>query len=683
MFKLKSIVKSNLFYCLLTIFLLSSVFTVFFIYQKYGDFTDKADNLERSYMRYKQDLLSNEVENTLKYIAYEASLVDDRYKDADKKLRDGAIRKAGQEVLEKLRKIKFGKNREGNILIIDFDGTALLYPSKANLEGRNIRDLKSLKDNQSIKPYELIIDAGKKPFGDVIHYTVINPSQKQYQEMIAFSKAFKPWGWTVSSEMSRDSFLRAFSENRIRMKIDLVIEIAFICVLFAIITIAAFIFIYSFSRAIKKELDMLIDYLGKPVQENPSLSENDFHYSEFKFIAASTINMVSRIRELLQKLKELAIRSEINSQAKSSFLAGLNYEIRSPLNGIMGMSNILLESKLDKEQRNCVESILTSGKSLVSLINAISDFSSLQAGNLEIRKESFDLKSVCSELAEIMSDKASAKKLELKLNYDGNNIPPLLSGDPKRIKQIMINLIDNALSYTQEGTVYINVKCIGTKEKNLKVSFEIQGTSLNISGGFDRILEDLTAENTLSQKTGVSFSLAVCKYLVELMGGEIGIKTEESNSAQTIFFNMPFQIPETVAEKETVAAVPEKSAERSEIRVLLVEDDPINQRVEANFLSRLNCKVTTANNGIDGLKKFKGSDFDMIFMDCQMPEMDGYAATRAIRASDSPNKNIPVIALTADAMRTDIAMSKECGMNDHIAKPISVEDIKEMIAKYL
>lgn len=678
----KSITTTNFVNCILTLSIISVLFTLFFIYQKLSDFQTKAEILDKSYAQYQQDLLADELENAMKYIYFEYSVFAEKSKDLDAEAKKQAKADFEKSLIAKLEIIKFGKSTGGNIFLINTDGICLFYPARTNLQGKKISDM-SL---EGVKPYELMISNAQSPTGGFLDYKPPIGKNNTSQYMV-FSKSFSPLDWIICAEISKDEFLMAVAENTNKLKIDIIIEIIFICVLVLMVTCAAAYFIYSFSKSFKKEINLLVEYFQKALSENRELSEKQFTYSEFKSIAASAINMVTQIKELLFKLKELAMRAEVNSQAKSTFLSSMSHDFRNSMNVIMGMTRILSDSKLDEEQRNCVNSIQNSSQILHSLINAISDFTSMQSGSLDICAEDFEMAKLLEQIRELAKEKAAAGNLLMNMSLD-HRIPEMLKGDQRRIKQIIITLMNTAIGYTKEGSQFeFHIGNRKTEDKINNIIFTMVFQSQKDSSNENTALEKVFDFNTdllqlASQSIGTGFALAVCKYLVELMDGNISFERIDTEKSKISFF-LPLETGCRTSESTPVTAPARQVAERGDLKVLLVEDDLINQKIEGTFLTKLSCKVDTAINGAEAVKMYKKGNYNIIFMDCQMPEMNGYDAAKAIREYEKGSAlRTPIIALTADASQKDLEIARNAGMDDHLAKPVTIEDLKAALAKY-
>lgn len=407
-----------------------------------------------------------------------------------------------------------------------------------------------------------------------------------------------------------------------------------------------------------------------------------------------------KLKASIEEAKQLAVEAQAASKAKSEFLAAMSHEIRTPMNGVIGFTNLLLDSNMDETQRDYANTIKSSGESLLVIINDILDFSKIEAGKFFLDSTPFDMSATCSEVVELLSEQANAKNLELKLFYEQDARKHLV-GDPGRTKQVLINLLSNAIKFTESGFIHVRVEksAVDNHPDGLKIS--VTDTGIGIPSDKQNLLFEKfsqTDASTTRKYGGTGLGLAICKELVSLMNGKIGFKSKEGNGS-VFWFSLPAW--EFASDLSKSATEPNRLAQEgagkfdldqmeplpSGFSVLLVEDNTVNQKLAAKILSRMGCHVDLAINGKEAVSMARKQTYDIIFMDCQMPEMDGYEATRRIRDFESDNKvpekeRVPIIAITANAMRGDREKCLEEGMNDYIAKPIDAGQIGQLIDKW-
>ena len=406
----------------------------------------------------------------------------------------------------------------------------------------------------------------------------------------------------------------------------------------------------------------------------------------------------ARLADAKQQAEMHAQRAEAASRAKSDFLAMMSHEIRTPMNGVLGFANLLLETPLNAEQRDFVQSVQSSGDLLLTIINDVLDYSKIEAGRMTVECIDFNLRSMCDEVPAVLRVMAANRGLEMSLDYDAT-LPPYIQGDPLRIRQVLLNLASNAIKFTERGTVRIEVSRLG--ESQLKVSVTDSGIGIN-EEQLNRMFVRFTQadSSTTRRYGGTGLGLAISKTLVELMGGTIGV-TSQPGVGSTFWFTLPL-VAALHSAADVQAAVGSRAvdcgrrgrcgaagrrmaAHRGGARLLLVEDNFVNQRVAVYMLTKLGYRVDVAVHGreaIDMLGKFA---YDLVLMDCQMPEMDGFEAARTIRDRSSTvlDHDVPVIAMTANAFPEDRARALASGMNDFLAKPVDRSVLAATLAKWL
>ncbi|WP_181306587.1 hybrid sensor histidine kinase/response regulator [Rufibacter sp. XAAS-G3-1] len=390
-----------------------------------------------------------------------------------------------------------------------------------------------------------------------------------------------------------------------------------------------------------------------------------------------------QIEEELKRAKDEALSM---AQVKEQFLANMSHEIRTPMNGILGLTEILAKTPLNEEQKEYLQGIHTSANNLMVIINDLLDFSKIEAGKITFEVIPFNVQQLVKQLLDVLEIKARERQNTLKILFD-QDIPPLVEGDPFRLGQILNNLLGNAIKFTQQGTVRLNVEVIAQAENQLQLEFTVQDTGIGIpEEKLDTIFEKFTqgSNDTTRKFGGTGLGLSIAKELVEAQGGHITVESKV-NQGSTFRFVLPFQKIDAKPD-QTLPSPPLPSPPLHVLRnarVLLAEDNLVNQMLVSKVLRDQEVEVTMVNDGKEALDLLAQEPFDLILMDMQMPEVDGYEAMQHIREHMPAHKHIPIIALTAHASQGEFNRCLASGANSYISKPFKEEELLQEIATLL
>ncbi len=401
-------------------------------------------------------------------------------------------------------------------------------------------------------------------------------------------------------------------------------------------------------------------------------------------------HLEERVEERTRALHQATEEAQRASRAKSDFLARMSHEIRTPINAIMGLSHVLLKTDLTSRQKDYLHKILVAADALLHQVNDVLDYAKLDSYRLSLERIRFSLDQVLTEVRSITEVKAKEKGISLQIETDPQ-LPKFLLGDPKRLNQILINLIDNAIKFTDHGRVQVRIivlkKPPQIPEGQVLLRFLVRDTGIGIPKERQKDLFSpfTQVDDSITRRYGgTGLGLAICKQLVELMGGKIWI---DSAPGKGSLFGFEIQFSLAAEEDEESAQTDLQVREEDQncfrkARVLVVDDIAINREVASALLKQLGVQVKTANNGYEAIERLEQEPFDLVLMDIQMPGLDGLSATRQLRQNPAYER-LPIIALSAHALAEDRAQSLAAGMNDHLVKPIDPEALRALLLRWL
>jgi PAS domain S-box-containing protein len=402
-----------------------------------------------------------------------------------------------------------------------------------------------------------------------------------------------------------------------------------------------------------------------------------FGEEDLMLVVGRDITERKRLEVNLREAKEQAERA---AGARSTFLATMSHEIRTPMNGIIGMAQLLLESGLGADDREKAETIRQSGTALMSLLNDIVDFSRLDAGRLSIIGVEFDMRELLSSVANLMAPQARDKMLEFHLDIE-DRMPPALIGDPSRLRQVLLNLLSNAIKFAERGEIMLGARLEEGDTTDPLVRIWVSDTGIGIPGDCqEKIFDEFTQMD--SQATGAGLGLSICRRLVSLMGGRIGVSSQPGEGSE---FSVTLPFKRAAGRLDNPVEFTAMGRRQSTpVDVLVAEDDPVNRMVALGLLSAPGRRVDVVTDGLAALEAVRQHEYDIVLMDVRMPQMDGIEATRRIRALEDPVRSrLPIIAMTANAMAEDIRLYLEAGMDGLIMKPILRNELEREISAVL
>jgi signal transduction histidine kinase len=388
-----------------------------------------------------------------------------------------------------------------------------------------------------------------------------------------------------------------------------------------------------------------------------------------------------RLSERVSDLEQAYERAERSSKAKSSFLAHLSHEIRTPMNGVLGITQLMTDTDLDEGQRSYLHTIRASCEALIAVVNDVLDSARIEAGKFTIHSEPFALAEMVQEVVALFAPQMHERGVYVAAIVP-QDIPPVVRGDGVRLRQVLINLVNNACKFTPSGAITVRLERARDGSARQRVRFSVTDTGIGIPAEkLEAVFQAFEQVDTPDRRKagGTGLGLSIASELTQLMGGTLAVESELGNGAR-FFFDLPLPAADEVKGSQEIV-LPWPDTYRPS--VMVVEDNRVSQIVATKLLQNMGCDVVVAPNGKTAVERALQSRLDVVFMDCELPDIDGWEATRVIRAAEQAESRVPIIALTASTLDEDIERCHKAGMDDHVSKPIRRSELMRALARWV